>query len=154
MSMLQKGVALILIHSLTNSGANIGQYCCIYNGGLVKDESNTSKPKTRESNKKYSVWFNAFNLAVPDIGEIQGQKSFFDIKERRGRPEKLENDTLPYFLFRWAMEEKMARRIINIQTNRTEGKIENSRHDEIQEAAIGNAPCDEAVYHITLNGGK
>lgn len=42
--MLQKGVALILIHSLTYSGANIGQYCCIYKGGLVKDESHMSKP--------------------------------------------------------------------------------------------------------------
>lgn len=51
MSMLQKGVALILTHSLTNSGANIGKYCCIYNGGLVKDESHISKPKVRESNK-------------------------------------------------------------------------------------------------------
>jgi hypothetical protein len=46
-------------------------------------------------------------LAIPNIGKIQGQKSLFDIRDRRGgRPQQeLEDDTLPNFFFGGAVKQ-------------------------------------------------
>jgi hypothetical protein len=63
------------------------------------------KPYLREGDEKDSVWMYSFNLAVPDIGEVQGQKSLFNILNRCGRPEKFENDALPYLFLGGAIKE-------------------------------------------------
>ena len=44
-------------------------------------------------------------LAIPNIGKIQGQKSLFNIRDRGGRRQELEGDTLPNFVFGRAMKQ-------------------------------------------------
>ena len=68
------------------------------------------EPQERESesNEEDFVWLNSLDLAIPNIGKIQGQKSLLEILDRCSRPEKLENNTLPNFLFGWTMKEEMA----------------------------------------------
>ena len=115
---LQEGMALIFINGLTNIVSDTGQYRCVINGSLVIYETHMREPQLRGGNDENPVWSDSFDLAIPNIGKIQGQKSLLEILDRCSRPEKLENNTLPNFLFGWTMKEEMTREIFHRQTDR------------------------------------
>ena len=101
-------MALIFTNGLTNIVSDAGQYRCVINGSLVVYETHMREPQLREGNDEDPVWFDFFDSAIPKIGKIQGQKSLLEILDRFSRPKKLENHTLPNFLFGWTMKEEMA----------------------------------------------
>ncbi|KAL7314193.1 hypothetical protein PS15m_005801 [Mucor circinelloides] len=90
-------MALIFINDLTSIVSDSGQYRCVINGSLVVYETHMYEPQLREGNDEDPVWLDSVDLAIPNIGKIQGQKSLLEILDRCSRPEKLENYTLPNF---------------------------------------------------------
>jgi hypothetical protein len=71
-------MALIFCNVLTNSGSDTGQYRCAGDGCCIINEAHMRKPQLREGDEKDSVWSDSFDLTIPDVGKIQGQKSRFD----------------------------------------------------------------------------
>jgi len=92
-------MALIFINGLKNIVSDAGQYRCVINGGLVIYKTHMCEPQLREGNDEDPVRVDSFDSAIPNIGKIQGQKSLLEILDRCSRPEELENNTLPNFLF-------------------------------------------------------
>lgn len=145
---------LVFLDRLADSRANGDQDRLRNNDNFVEDKAHVGEPDLSERDEQDSVWTDALNLAVPDVGEVQGQKSLLDVLNGRSGPQELEDDILPDSCFGWTVKEQMAGRVQRGQAKQAIGGLKHMGHHIVQSATIRDAPIDETVYHITLDIGK
>ena len=101
---LQIGVDLIFLDRLADSRANSDQDRFRHNDNIVIDKAHMCEPNLSERNEEDSLWTNTFNLAIPEVGKVQGQKSLFDGVDGRSGPQELKDHALPDLFFGWAIK--------------------------------------------------